>query len=185
LAARGKRSRTPQRPAGRDLLAVPLRRAASSRARRGDREGAGHSAQTPRQGAGHLAHRARAGALLAAPDRSTWAGRRDHALILLAAQTGLRISELTELTISDIHLGTGPHVSCHGKGRKDRITPLTALKERALARTTPPDVRPGLYQPPDQLLALLDRSDYADLPATRAAAASGSTGQVGIIPRSA
>ena len=57
-------------------------------------------------------------ALLAAPDRSTWAGRRDHALILLAAQTGLRISELTGLTTSDVHLGTGAHVSCTGKGRK-------------------------------------------------------------------
>jgi integrase/recombinase XerD len=65
-------------------------------------------------------------ALLAAPDQSTWAGRRDHALILLAAQTGLRISELTGLTIADVHLGTGAHVCCHGKGRKDRITPLTA-----------------------------------------------------------
>jgi len=65
-------------------------------------------------------------ALLAAPDRSTWAGRRDHALILLAAQTGLRISELTGLTTSDVHLGTGAHVSCTGKGRKQRITPLTA-----------------------------------------------------------
>jgi integrase/recombinase XerD len=64
-------------------------------------------------------------ALLAAPDRSTWAGRRDHALILLAAQTGLRISELTGLTIGDIHLGAGAHVSCTGKGRKQRITPLT------------------------------------------------------------
>jgi site-specific recombinase XerD len=63
--------------------------------------------------------------LLAAPDRTTWAGRRDHALILLAAQTGLRISELTGLTIGDVHLGAGAHVSCHGKGRKDRITPLT------------------------------------------------------------
>jgi integrase/recombinase XerD len=65
-------------------------------------------------------------ALLAAPDRSTWAGRRDHALILLAAQTGLRVSELTGLTSGDVYLGTGAHVSCLGKGRKDRITPLTA-----------------------------------------------------------
>ena len=64
-------------------------------------------------------------ALLAAPARSTWAGRRDHALILLAAQTGLRISELTGLTIADVHLGAGAHVSCTGKGRKQRITPLT------------------------------------------------------------
>jgi integrase len=71
-------------------------------------------------------------ALLAAPDRSTWAGRRDHALILLAAQTGLRISELTGLTIGDVHLGTGAHVSCHGKGRKDRITPLTTATIKVL-----------------------------------------------------
>jgi len=197
-------------------------------------------------------------ALLAAPNRATWAGRRDHALILLAAQTGLRISELTGLNLSDLHLGPGAHVSCHGKGRKDRITPLTtntaavlrtwiaerrgqpkqplfptrtgkplsrdaiehrlakhtataaancpslpakavtahtlrhtaamrllhagtdtsvialwlgheqaettqiylhadlALKERALARTKPPDTKPGRYRPPDQLLAFLE-----------------------------
>jgi site-specific recombinase XerD len=63
-------------------------------------------------------------ALLASPDRSTRTGRRDHALLLLAIQTGLRASELTRLTCGDIHLGSGPHVSCHGKGRKDRITPL-------------------------------------------------------------
>ena len=197
-------------------------------------------------------------ALLAAPDRATWAGRRDHAMLLLAAQTGLRISELTGLTIGDVHLGTGAHVSCTGKGRKQRITPLTtgtaavlrawmterggqpdqalfparsggrlsrdaverriarhtaaaaaacpslkaktitahtlrhtaamrllhagtdtsvialwlgheqaettqiylhadlALKEKALARTTPPDVKPGRYRPPDPLLAFLE-----------------------------
>jgi site-specific recombinase XerD len=197
-------------------------------------------------------------ALLATPDRSTWAGRRDHALLLLAAQTGLRVSELTGLTCDDIHLGSGAHVSCNGKGRKQRITPLTtgtvtvlrawlaerrgqpshplfptrtgsrlsrdaverriakhtttaaarcpsltaktitahtlrhtaamrllhagtdtsvialwlgheqadttqiylhadlALKERALARTTPPDAKPGRYRPPDQLLAFLE-----------------------------
>jgi integrase/recombinase XerD len=197
-------------------------------------------------------------ALLAAPDRSTWAGRRDHALILLAAQTGLRISELAGLTTGDVHLGAGAHVSCTGKGRKQRITPLTAttatvlrtwlaergaqpgrplfptrtggqlsrdavehrlarhtaaaaarcpslnaktvtmhtlrhtaamrllqagtdtsvialwmgheqaettqiylhadlaLKEQALARTTPPDARPGRYRPPDKLLAFLE-----------------------------
>jgi len=197
-------------------------------------------------------------ALLAAADRSTWTGRRDHALILLAAQTGLRVSELTGLTIGDIHLGAGAHVSCTGKGRKQRITPLTtgtvtvlrawlaerggqpgqalfptrtggrlsrdaverriakhtttaaarcpslnaktvtahtlrhtaamrllhagtdtsvialwlgheqaettqiylhadlALKERALARTKPPDVKPGRFRPPDKLLAFLE-----------------------------
>jgi integrase/recombinase XerD len=65
-------------------------------------------------------------ALLDCCDQSTWTGRRDHALLLLAAQTGLRISELTGLTRRDVHLGAGAHVACHGKGRKDRITPLTS-----------------------------------------------------------
>ncbi len=197
-------------------------------------------------------------ALLAAPDQTTWIGRRDHAIILLAAQTGLRASELTGLTCTDIRPGTGAHVNCIGKGRKQRITPLTrqtiavlriwlterdgqpedplfptrtgrklsrdalehrlakhasaaatvcpsltaktitphvlrhtaamrllhagndtsiialwlgheqiqttqiylhadlALKEKALARTTPPNTKPGRYQPPDRLLAFLE-----------------------------
>lgn len=66
-------------------------------------------------------------ALLDAPQASTWTGRRDRALLTLAAQTGLRISEITTLTTSDIHTGTGPHVTCTGKGRKYRATPLTAV----------------------------------------------------------
>jgi site-specific recombinase XerD len=65
-------------------------------------------------------------ALLAAPDRAHWIGRRDHALLLTMIQTGLRVSELTALTNGDIALGIGRHVHCHGKGRKQRITPLTA-----------------------------------------------------------
>jgi len=65
-------------------------------------------------------------ALLAAPDTGTWHGRRDRALLALAAQTGLRVTELTGLTRGDVQTGTGPHVRCHGKGRKDRVTPLTA-----------------------------------------------------------
>jgi site-specific recombinase XerD len=197
-------------------------------------------------------------ALLAVPDRTSWTGRRDHAFLLLAVQTGLRVSELIGLRCADIHLGTGAHVSCRGKGRKERITPLTggtvavlrvwlaergggpddplfptrtgtplsrdaverrlakhtaiavvgcpslrakrvtahvlrhtaamrllqagvdtsvialwlgherldttqvylhadlALKERALARTTPPDTKPGRYRPSDTILAFLD-----------------------------
>lgn len=71
-------------------------------------------------------------ALLAAPDTATWHGRRDHALLLVATQTGLRVSELTGLTIADTHLGSGPHVYCQGKGRKDRCTPLTATTVAAL-----------------------------------------------------
>jgi integrase/recombinase XerD len=66
-----------------------------------------------------------ASALLAAPGRATRTGRRDHAWILLAIQTGLRASEITSLTCKDVHLGTAAYVACHGKGRKDRITPLT------------------------------------------------------------
>lgn len=64
-------------------------------------------------------------ALLAAPDRTTWIGRRDAALLTVAIVTGLRASELTGLTCGDVHLGAGAHLCCHGKGRKDRITPLT------------------------------------------------------------
>jgi len=197
-------------------------------------------------------------ALLAAPDRTTWTGRRDHALLLLAIQTGLRASELTTLNVDDVQLAGAAHVTCEGKGRKHRITPLTrttsavirvwlaeragnphdplfptirgrrltrdalerrlaihlahaaqhqqslreknvtlhtlrhtaamqllhagidttvialwlghervettqiylhadlALKEKALARTKPPDAKPGRYRPPDTLLAFLE-----------------------------
>jgi site-specific recombinase XerD len=197
-------------------------------------------------------------ALLAAPDRTCWTGRRDHALLVLACQTGLRVSELSGLKGQDVHLRSGAHVRCHGKGRKDRATPLTtqtvailrvwlaergggpddplfptragsplgrdaiawlvakhatraaracpsiaakkvtphtlrhtaamsllhvgvdtsvialwlghespettqiylhadmAIKERALARVTPPNTTPGRYRPPDTLLAFLD-----------------------------
>ena len=62
--------------------------------------------------------------LLAAPDQSTWGGRRDRTLLLLAIQTGLRVSELVGLRCSDIVLGTGSQVRCTGKGRKERCTPL-------------------------------------------------------------
>jgi len=197
-------------------------------------------------------------ALLAAPDRTRWIGRRDHALLTVAIQTGVRVSELTNLRCQDLHLGTGPHVQTTGKGRKQRATPLTkqtvavlrewleerhgqpdqplfptsrgrplsrdaiallinkhaetasrscatlhnktvsphvlrhtaamnllhagvdstvialwlghesieatqiylhadiAIKERALARTTPPNTTPGRYRPPDTLLAFLE-----------------------------
>lgn len=63
-------------------------------------------------------------ALLAAPDQQTWSGRRDHALLLLAVQTGLRLSELTGLRPDDGSLGTGAHLHVLGKGRKERRTPL-------------------------------------------------------------
>ena len=79
-------------------------------------------------------------ALVAAPDQGRWEGRRDRILILLAIQTGLRVSELTSLNCNDVTLGTGACVRCEGKGRKQRAVPLTAqvavllqvwLRERA------------------------------------------------------
>ncbi len=63
-------------------------------------------------------------ALLGAPDLSTWYGRRDRTLLILAVQTGLRVSELIHLARSDIVLGAGAHVRCIGKGRKERSTPI-------------------------------------------------------------
>jgi site-specific recombinase XerD len=68
--------------------------------------------------------RAEVEALLAAPDQRTWFGRRDHAFLLVAVQTGLRVSEMTGLTREDVVLGTGAHVRVIGKGRKERCTPL-------------------------------------------------------------
>ncbi|MFC1795013.1 tyrosine-type recombinase/integrase [Planctomycetota bacterium] len=63
-------------------------------------------------------------ALLAAPDQNKWTDRRDKTLLLLALQTGLRVSELVGLCCKDVELGSGPHVRCLGKGRKERCTPL-------------------------------------------------------------
>jgi len=65
-------------------------------------------------------------ALLVAPDRDSWHGRRDHALLLVAIQTGFRLSELTALRVEDAHLGGGAYLRCVGKGRKSRCTPLNA-----------------------------------------------------------
>jgi integrase/recombinase XerD len=63
-------------------------------------------------------------ALLAAPNRTKWLGRRDHAFLITAVQTGLRLSEMTALRHQDVSLGAGAHVRCQGKGRKERCTPL-------------------------------------------------------------
>lgn len=63
-------------------------------------------------------------ALLAAPNQTTWGGRRDRTMLLLTVQTGLRVSELVKLDCQDIVFGSGAHVRCKGKGRKERCTPL-------------------------------------------------------------
>jgi len=79
-------------------------------------------------------------ALLAAPDQRTWFGRRDHAFILTAVQTGLRLSEITAATRDDLVLGTGAHVRVIGKGRKERCTPL--------AKATAAVLKAWLREPP-------------------------------------
>jgi len=84
--------------------------------------------------------RAEVDALLAAPDQRTWLGRRDHAFVLVAVQTGLRVSEMTGLTRTDVVLGGGAHVRVIGKGRKERCTPL--------ARSTRAVVKAWLREPP-------------------------------------
>jgi site-specific recombinase XerD len=71
-------------------------------------------------------------ALLAAPNHDRWEGRRDHALLVLAVQTGLRVSETTGLNCRDVNLGVGANVRCHGKGRKERVTPLTTTTAAVL-----------------------------------------------------
>lgn len=77
--------------------------------------------------------RAEVDALLAAPDQRTWFGRRDHAFLLVAVQTGLRVSEMTGLTRADVILGSGAHLRVIGKGRKERCTPL-ARSTRAVVK---------------------------------------------------
>ena len=80
----------------------------------------------------HFLTRPEIEAILAVPDRTTWLGRRDYTLLLIAVQTGLRLSELIGLDRDAIFLGRGAHVRCIGKGRKERATPLTKMARKAL-----------------------------------------------------
>jgi integrase/recombinase XerD len=77
--------------------------------------------------------RAETEALLAAPDRNTALGQRDYALLAVAVQSGLRVSELTGLSCGDVTFGAGANLYCRGKGRKERRTPLTVATARLLA----------------------------------------------------
>src|SRR6202171_712735 len=81
----------------------------------------------------HFLTRPEVDALLAAPDQRTWSGRRDHAFLLVAVQTGLRLSEMTGLNREDLILGAGAHVRVIGKGRKERCTPI-ARSTRAVLK---------------------------------------------------
>ena len=91
--------------------------------------------------------RAETDALLAAPGRDRWTGRRDHALLTVALQTGLRVSELCGLTCGDVQLGSGAHIRCTGKGRRQRSTPLT----RSTANVLTAWMRERAGQPGDPL----------------------------------
>jgi site-specific recombinase XerD len=93
-------------------------------------------------------------ALLSVPDRSIWLGRRDHALLLLALQTGLRLSELIGLDRQSVTLGTGAHVRCHGKGRKERSTPLVP--------PTPAVLKAWLKEPPRKQSSALFPTIHGD-----------------------
>ena len=129
-------------------------------------------------------------ALLAAPDRTTWTGRRDHALLLLAVQTGLRASELIGLTCGDVHLGAGAHVSCLGKGRKHRITPLTdatvTVLRDWLGRNAPGDpTSPAVPDQPRPHRSAATPSSAASPHAAAAATAARRSTQDGHRPRAA
>jgi integrase/recombinase XerD len=114
-----------------------------------------------------------ADALVASPDRSRWTGRRDHAMLVLALQTGLRVSELTGLRNQDVELRTGANVRCWGKGRKQRATPLRPSTV-AVLRTW---MKERVGQPEDPLFPTwrntpLTRDAVAALVAKHAATAS-------------
>ncbi len=83
-------------------------------------------------------------ALLAAPDAATWTGRRDRVMLALVINTGLRISELINLTTTSIHTGSSPYIECEGKGRKHRATPISsATRDQMRAYLNERNHRPG------------------------------------------
>ena len=132
---RGNTIADSQQPTRGDPLAVCLPRAAPSRARQRDRNACSRSRhkRRPKNLLTYLTE-PEIDALLAACDQATWTGRRDHAMLALTIQTGLRNSELIALDCQDITLGTGANVHTIGKGRKERRTPLTPTIRTALKR---------------------------------------------------
>jgi site-specific recombinase XerD len=73
-------------------------------------------------------------AILAAPDRQTWNGERDHAWLLLMITTGIRVGELVNLRRMDVSTGRPAHILVTGKGRKERIVPLDKTTASVLAQ---------------------------------------------------
>ncbi|HEY5786149.1 MAG TPA: tyrosine-type recombinase/integrase [Microlunatus sp.] len=124
-------------------------------------------------------------ALLAAPDLTRWEGRRDQALMSLAVQTGLRVSELIGLNCADLTLGVGANVCCEGKGRKQRAVPLTAPVAAVMqkwARKRPDNPTSPCSAPGKGAVSVATRSRCGSTPtppppptAARACEANGST----------
>lgn len=113
-------------------------------------------------------------AILAAPDRATWLGRRDYALLIVMIQTGLRVSEMTGLRCSDLSLDASPHLRCRGKGRKERCVPLTkstAALLRSWLRERDTEVDGALF--PARQGTVLSRDAIAFLLAKYTKAAAG------------
>lgn len=113
-------------------------------------------------------------ALLAAPDRSTWHGRRDHLILTVLLEAGLRVSELTDLTVADAVTGTGAHLRCLGKGRRERCTPLTRSTSRLLEtwlREQQPTAASPLF--PTRKGSPLSRDAVTDLVTKHTAQAAG------------
>ena len=125
----------PQPAADRDPFLLSLRGVRAADPRSADPKSARDPEQAIHTQAGQLSSsRPEVDALLAAPDRNTWSGRRDHAFIITAVQTGLRLSEMTGLKRENFVSGSGAHLRVVGKGRKERCTPL-AKPTRAVLNT--------------------------------------------------
>ena len=115
----------PQRPPRSDPLVLPLLRARAPRALAHDRQGDGDPDQAPREHHCQLPRPRRDQSAARRARHRHLARSRDHALLALMIQTGVRVSELTGLRVADVHLGTGAHIQILGKGRKRRATTLT------------------------------------------------------------
>jgi len=85
--------------------------------------------------------------LLSAPDRSDWRGRRDYAIIVTLAFTGMRLKEIIGLDLDDVDL-TSRDVRVVGKGSKERLIPLNGVVVESLTdylRERPATPEPALF----------------------------------------
>jgi site-specific recombinase XerD len=71
--------------------------------------------------------------IINAPDRSTWSGRRDHAMLATFYNTGARVSEIANARVADAVTNRSRCLRVHGKGRKERVVPLWPSTCRTLS----------------------------------------------------